>query len=208
MMKSLCRILSLAAMLLLMAIPASAATISAADLVATAAAKLRSAPSVSVAFTASGPAAGSVSRGTFTIAADRFKIDSPDARIWYDGKTQWAWSAASGEVNITEPTIEEIAEVNPLAILNSLRTRYKASYLGNPSQRTVVLTPAMPDPPVTRAEIAFGADGYPTRMILKMPSGDTVTIRVTSVKTGAALPASTFRFTPGMAPGAEVVDLR
>lgn len=193
---------------MLAAVTASAATTTASQLVDAAAAKLRSARSVTIEFTASGTQPAPTSKGRFTVAADRFRIDSPEARVWYDGKTQWTWTEASGEVNITEPTVEEIAQVNPYAILNSLRSRYKARYLGKPSDRTVVLTPAMPDPPILRAEITFGNNGYPSVMKLNMSSGESVTIKVVSVKTGGDLPVSYFRFTPAQAPGAEIVDLR
>ncbi|MDE7237356.1 MAG: outer membrane lipoprotein carrier protein LolA, partial [Paramuribaculum sp.] len=105
-------------------------------------------------------------------------------------------------------TIEEVAQVNPYAIISSLRSRYKARYLGNAAQRTVVLTPAMPDLPITRAEIKFDANGYPHRMKLNFPSGQDLTITVSSVKLGTTLPAATFRFKSSDIPGAEVVDLR
>lgn len=185
-----------------------AATPTASELIEDASVKLRSAKSVTIDFSASGSQQGQISRGRFTLAADRFAIDSPEAKVWYDGKTQWTWSSASREVNITEPTIEEIAQVNPYAILNSMRSRYKARYQGKPSDRTVVLTPSMPDPAILHAEITFASDGYPSRMKLRTSSGENMTINVISVKTGDQLPLSTFRFAPSKAPGAEIVDLR
>lgn len=206
-MKSIRYIFSLL-LLLLGASAAVAATPTASELVDAAAAKMRAAKSVTASFIASGTQGGQMSKGTFTISGNRFAIDSPEAKVWYDGQTQWTWSSASGEVNITEPTIEEIAQVNPYAIINSLRSRYKARYLGNPSQRTVVLTPSMPDPTVMRAEITFGADSFPSRMKLRMSSGEDLAIRITSVKTGGELPVTTFRFVPSKAPGAEIIDLR
>lgn len=186
----------------------SAAAPKASQLVENAAAKMRSAQSVTVRFNAAAAPSGILSRGTLTISSSKFFIDTPKAKVWYDGKTQWSWSADAGEVNITEPTVEEIAEVNPYAIINSLRSRYKASYIGNPSQRTVLLTPSMPRPTVKRAEITFSADGFPSRMKLNMSTGETLTLTITSVKTGGKLPVSTFSFTPAKAPGAEIVDLR
>lgn len=185
----------------------SAATPKAASLVETAAGKMRSAQSVVANFTSTG-GAGGAARGTFTLSGSKFFIDTPQAKVWYDGKTQWTWSADASEVNITEPTVEEIAEVNPYAIINSLRSRYKASYIGNPAHRTVLLTPSMPRPAVKRAEITFSSSGMPSRMKLFMASGETVSLTVTSIKFGPQLPESTFRFSPAKAPGAEIVDLR
>lgn len=200
------RIFTLTLLSLITALAALAAP-KASELVSAAAAKMRAAKGITVAFTATGT--GAPTRGTLTIAGNRFAIDAPRAKVWYDGKTQWTWSADAAEVDITEPTIEEVAQVNPYAIISSLASRYKASYLGNPSQRTVVLTPAMPNPQIERAEITFGADGFPSRMNLVMASGEKVKITVTSVAiASSAPPAKTFTHDPAKTPGAEVVDLR
>ncbi len=194
---------------LLLTLPSvSAAAPTASELIDEAATKLRSAKSVTIGFTATGSQEGQISKGLFTIAGDRFVIDSPEAKVWYDGKTQWAWTADGEEVNITEPTIEEVAQVNPYAILCSLRSRYKARYQGQPSARTVVLTPSMPDPPILHAVITFAANGYPSLMKLRTSSGENITINITSVTPGNDLPVSTFRFTPAKVPGAEIIDLR
>lgn len=189
--------------------PLSAATPTAAELVDAAAAKMRASQSTVIDFTAQGgDGAATTVKGRLTLSGDRFIIDSNDAKIWYDGKTQWSWSAAADEVNITEPTIEEVAQVNPYAILNSLRSRYKARYQGSPSDRTVILTPSMPDPAILHTEISFTPDGYPSKMKVRTSSGDNITITVSRVTPGKALPISTFRFIPAKAPGAEIVDLR
>lgn len=205
-MKAISTLITFLASILIPA-TAFAAAPTASQLVDAAAAKMRGAKSLTVTYTASSNG-GNRFNGTFTMAGNSFKIDTPQAKVWYDGKTQWTWSEDAGEVDITEPTIEEVAQVNPYAIISSLRSRYKARYLGNASQRTVVLTPAMPDLPITRAEIKFDANGYPHRMKLSFPSGHDMTITVSSVKLGSALPATTFRFKASDIPGAEVVDLR
>ncbi len=114
------------------AITASAASPTASQLVDDAAARLRQAKSVVISFKATGKTPADSYNGTFTLSGNKFAIDAPEAKVWYDGKTQWTWTAASGEVNITEPTVEEVAQVNPYSILSSLRSRYKARYQGQP----------------------------------------------------------------------------
>ncbi|MCM1028195.1 MAG: outer-membrane lipoprotein carrier protein LolA [Pseudoflavonifractor sp.] len=192
-------------LLLISSTPQAIAAQSALQLLNRAVAMMKSAESITATFTTTGQ--GNL-RGTLTIAGNKFSIDSPKMKVWYDGKTQWTWSQDAGEVNITEPTPDELAQVNPYAILTSLNSRYKASYIGNPSQRTILLKPSMPNPTVTRAEVTFGADEMPSRMKLFFPSGGIMTITLTSVKTGSKLPDSTFRFITSKAPGAEIIDLR
>ena len=49
---------------------------------------------------------------------------------------------------------------------------------------------------------------YPTNIELTMSNRRTVTIKVTSVSAGLALPLSNFRFDPKKRPRSPVVDLR
>lgn len=200
------RFLTSAIILSILALTAAAAP-KASELVSSAAARLRAAKSVTISFTATGT--DSSAGGTMVISGNKFVIESRDAKVWYDGNTQWTWSASADEVDITEPTPEEIAQVNPYAIISSLSSRYKAKYLGPPSKRTVVLTPSMPNPQITRAEIVFGVDGLPSRMTLTMDSGQKITLAVASLKISDRAPdSSIFVFSQAKAPGAEIVDLR
>ena len=63
---------------------------------------------------------GSTTTGTITIQGDKFHISSKEYSTWYDGKTQWSYSSASNEVNITEPTPEELTEINQMCIRDRL----------------------------------------------------------------------------------------
>ncbi|WP_301904186.1 LolA-like putative outer membrane lipoprotein chaperone, partial [uncultured Duncaniella sp.] len=104
-----------------------------------ASAKIRSDKSIAATYTIS--ADGHLHSGTLTIAGDRFILTSPQISSWYDGKTQWTYSTQTGEVNITEPTPEELQQVNPFAIINSFRKLYKASLLKSPAtEKKIKLT--------------------------------------------------------------------
>ena len=48
------------------------------------------------------------SNGTIAMQGSKFRVISPEAKSWYDGKTQWSWSPLTSEVNITSPTTEEL----------------------------------------------------------------------------------------------------
>lgn len=173
-----------------------------------AAAKIRSAKSLSASYTIS--ADGHSQSGTLTIAGDRFTIDSPQISSWYDGRTQWTYSANAGEVNITEPTPEELQQVNPFAIINSFKTNYRASMLKAPAgEKKIRLTSTNSGSDIHSVELTLSASTlYPTRIVLTMGNRRSVSISINSVKAGAALPVSYFRYDPAKHPGIPVVDLR
>lgn len=173
-----------------------------------AAAKIRSAKSLSASYTIS--ADGHSQSGTLTIAGDRFTIDSSQISSWYDGRTQWTYSTNAGEVNITEPTPEELQQVNPFAIINSFKTNYRASMLKAPAgEKKIRLTSTNTGSDIHSVELTLSASTlYPTRIVLTMGNRRSVSILINSVKAGAALPVSHFRYDPAKHPGIPVVDLR
>lgn len=60
--------------------------------------------------------------GTIVLKADHFFLETDDLMVWFDGKTQWAYLKTGNEVNITNPTAEELAATNPVSIISSIRS--------------------------------------------------------------------------------------
>lgn len=154
---------------------------------------------------------GSTTTGTITIQGDKFHISSKEYSTWYDGKTQWSYSSASNEVNITEPTPEELTEINPFVIISSLRKSYNSTKMKSPAGFSkVMLTPkSSAHSDIKKAEIVFNDKTYmPSQVILEMSAGSRINIVIKSIAKGNILPASTFIFNKKSLPGAEVIDLR
>lgn len=61
--------------------------------------------------------------GTFTLKGEKFMLEMNETKAWFDGKTQWAYMVQSNEVSITEPTAQELAAINPMAILSGYKTK-------------------------------------------------------------------------------------
>lgn len=148
--------------------------------------------------------------GHLTLAGDKFTIVSPQVRTWFDGKTQWTYSTSIGEINITEPTKEELCQVNPFAILKSFSTDYTLSKL--PSKigfKKVQLKAKNEKSDISKAEVTVSeSTGYPTQVILTLSSGQKVTINISKVQPGGELPVATFRFNAKDYPKIQVIDLR
>lgn len=81
--------------------------------------------------------------GTFTLKGDKFTLEMNDTKAWFDGKTQWAYMMESNEVSITEPTSDELAAINPMAILAGYKAKsiVKFSKKNSAQNHIIELTP-------------------------------------------------------------------
>ncbi len=195
-------------LLLAAALPAFSAD-NAASVLDKAAQKIRAAKSIKASYSLSSPGSGTTS-GTLTLAGDKFVMTSGDMTIWYDGTTQWVYVKADNEVNITEPTAEELQQVNPFVINTTFRQNYNARRLSSAgATKKISLTAKKSTSDIRSATVTISTStGLPTALSLTMASGQTASIKISSLKTGQQLPVSTFRFPKASYPGAEIVDLR
>ena len=206
-MKSLTRYISI-----LIAIFGCCLSVSANDgsaLLDKAADKFQRTKSISASFTLSGN--GNSSNGKITISGDRFVIEMSGLSIWYNGRTQWTYSKASNEVSITEPTPDELQQINPFAIVSAFRKAYSATTISNSNGVTKIrLTPlSSRGEAITSIVLPLNNTTlYPTEIKLSLDNGETITIVTNSIKEGASLPASTFNFDKKAFPSAEIIDLR
>ena len=65
--------------------------------------------------------------GTIYVKGDRFHIDSPQMKTWFDGKTQWSYLEGSNEVNVSHPTQAELQSMNPYTFVNLYKQGYTYS---------------------------------------------------------------------------------
>lgn len=154
---------------------------------------------------------GNTVNGTIVVAGDRFNVITPMMTIWYDGRTQWSYSPSVQEVNITEPTVEELQQINPFAIISAFRKNYKATMLSKTANRYCIkLTPLSADASnISQTTLTLNTSTlFPTEIHLITDNNNAITISVKDVKIGKSLPISTFTFDAKNYPDAEIVDLR
>ena len=149
--------------------------------------------------------------GTIIMAGAKYRIVSGDMKCWYDGKTQWTWSRATDEVNITTPTPDELQMTNPMAAAAD----FKANFNMWKSKGQIPGHYAIMMQPKKKSDIAqvylYLANGTDLLHIahIRMTDGSTFTLTLTGYKTKQSLPASTFTYDKSMVPaGTQVVDLR
>lgn len=164
--------------------------------------------SISAQFTLSG--VDNSTDGAITISGDKFHLSTPLLSIWYNGRTQWTYSAETNEVNITEPTVEELQQVNPFAIINSFRMQFNATLLKSAnSMYRIQLTPLKSvNTSISKAIVTLNASTlYPNEIALTIDN-NIITIKTKNIKAIKNVPHKTFVFDEKKYPNAEIVDLR
>ena len=71
-----------------------------------------------------------VFEGTIQMKGDKFTLVTPEALTWFNGTTQWTYVERNDEVNVTNPTGEELQFTNPALLLNSYKKGFTAAYKG------------------------------------------------------------------------------
>ncbi|MBR6640426.1 MAG: hypothetical protein IKL35_08715 [Muribaculaceae bacterium] len=163
---------------------------------------------ISSQFTLSG--VGNSSEGEIKIYGDKFFLSTTQLSIWYDGRTQWTYSTETNEVNITEPTVEELQQVNPFAIINSFRNQYNATLLKSANSiYRIQLTPLKSgNTSISKAVITLNASTlYPTEIALTIDN-NIITIKTKNIKAIKSVSHQTFVFDNKKYPNAEIIDLR
>lgn len=149
--------------------------------------------------------------GRVAMRGNCFAMLADEAKCWFDGKTQWAYSAVTGEVNITEPTAAELQLTNPIATLRAAKTEFIVTRgdARQPGIVTLRLTPKQRTN-VRNVQLSFdNKTSLPVSAVIMTADGQTATLTISNLKTGQRLPASAFTFDKQMVPaGTPVVDLR
>lgn len=150
---------------------------------------------------------GNISKtsGTITIKGEKYQANTPQASIWYNGKTQWTYMKGSDEVNITTPSAADRQKVNPYNFISLYKNGYKLDMKTEGGKYIVHMTKAGASIP----ELYVSVDKktyQPTTVRMKQKKG-WLTINLTSLKS-AKVADSAFTFNVKDYPKAEIIDLR
>lgn len=196
------------ALLCLTVLNCFSATPTASSIIARSVETLKSAQSIEAHFTAT--ANGMKSNGVIVIAGKNFKLSTPEMSVWFNGRTQWAYSPSTGEVNISEPTFAELSQINPFAVMQRIQKGYKSRRLTAPSGfEKVELLPSDKMQPFSKVILTLNAKtALPQQIDITDSDGTKILISISSIKKGGAKPSDVFTFNPRLFPGVEVIDLR
>lgn len=150
---------------------------------------------------------GNNSIGTILVKGKMFHIDMPQMAVWFDGKTQWTYVKSNQEVNVTNPTDEELAAINPYSFLTIYKKGYKCSLSSTANNHDVRLTSANVKSNIQMIELKIDRKSFVPKRIV-MYSGKSITTINISQLEKASLSDNMFKFSKKNYPDAEVIDLR
>ncbi len=154
-------------------------------------------------------AQGSTS-GSIAMKSNKFRILSADVKSWFDGKTQWTYSKATGEVNITTPTAGDLQMSNPYVAALNYKTSFNLpkAVEKSGSYYVIKLTPKK-KVEFKSLTLFVGTSNYNIHKAkFAMNDGTETTISITNYKTKVKMP-NPFSFNKALVPkGTQVVDLR
>lgn len=157
-------------------------------------------------FVFSTPKAGSTT-GTIYIKGNKFHARTPEAHIWFNGKTQWTYMKQTEEVNITTPTQAQQMSLNPYTFINIYKTGYTLSAKEQGVSYVVVMKAQNKQRTIQELVLTINRKTYvPTQ--IKMRQGSVWSTITVSNFQSKGLPNSMFVFQARNYPDAEIVDLR
>ncbi|MDR2955745.1 MAG: outer-membrane lipoprotein carrier protein LolA [Prevotella sp.] len=152
--------------------------------------------------------------GKAYMKGDKFRIEIPDAITWFDGETQWVYVKDTEEVNVSNPTGDELQAISPSSLFSIYKSGFNLKYKGEKKDNTKLLYEIELTPENKNSEFS--------RIIVQIDKGSNMFHRITLVDkvgleniltikkymTQQELPDQTFRFNKSDYPDVEVVDLR
>ena len=145
--------------------------------------------------------------GTIVIKGKKFHATTPQATIWFDGKTQWTYLKDNDEVSVTTPNESQLQAINPYNFLNLYKKGYDATLNSSGNSHVVHLTATSSERKIKAIFITVDKKtNYPTQV--KMLQGKKWTIFDISNLKKQNIPDSQFKFNSKDFPKAEIIDLR
>lgn len=195
---------------LVCAAPVQARPDDARDILRRTADAFRRAGGVEVSFSVRSPEG--FSEGNIRLKGEKFVLDAGGVVTWFDGRTQWTYLSSSDEVNISEPTREELQGINPYAWLSLYDHGYALKQLSGADTGVydIEMTATSPEAQIGKLEVRIDKSTLrPVRISLTLTgSTEATVITVHHYRTGQSWPDSFFTFDRKDYPTAEVIDLR
>jgi hypothetical protein len=143
--------------------------------------------------------------GDLTIKGDKFRMTLGANETKFDGRTQWVFVSEYNEVSITEPTKEELREINPLAMIEYYVSKDKISQSDDGAINFYPTNPKESE--YFRIELRLNKTNLPSRLVIHQKNGDKITLIFDSLNK-TKVSDDCFVFDVVKYPNVEVNDLR
>ncbi|MDR0823970.1 MAG: outer-membrane lipoprotein carrier protein LolA [Prevotella sp.] len=152
--------------------------------------------------------------GKVFMKGDKFKLEIPDAITWFDGKTQWVYVKDTEEVNISNPTGEELQGISPSVLFSIYKKGFNLTYkgekrVGGKTVQEIELTPQKKNADITKIMVQIDkvANTF-SKITLIDKAGLENALFIKTYQQGVNIPDTTFSFNKKNYPKVEIVDLR
>ena len=149
--------------------------------------------------------------GAIIMKSDKFVINTPDMKIWFDGTTQWTYMERIKEVYVIKPSGDDLRLLNPMILLQDYKKDFNVSYIGESTSSNakmaydIALTPKKKDD-IEKIEIQIEKNtSLPAKLVVTMRNDIRSTITIKEIKS-ANLPDKIFAFPASDYPGVEIID--
>ncbi|MDR3266139.1 MAG: hypothetical protein LBT24_01020 [Tannerella sp.] len=151
--------------------------------------------------------------GTLTMKENKFALNTPDVKNWFNGTTLWTYMVNIQEVNVSNPSGNELQSINPLLFLRNYKKDFNVSYIGESTSHNnkmaydIVMTPKKKDD-VEKIELQIEkSTSLPSRIVMLMKNDIRNSIIIKEIKS-VDLSDTKFSFPEKDFPDVELVDLR
>ena len=152
--------------------------------------------------------------GTIRLKGSKFKLEVEEMTTWFDGKNQWVYLTNNSEVNLSNPSEEELLMVNPVNVFQLYNHGYICKWIGEKSEggKTVLkvsLSPKNKNETVQSIVASFEKSSYrPISITITNKDKSGSKISIPTYVTGQTYADSQFVFQQKNYPNSEVIDLR
>lgn len=143
--------------------------------------------------------------GDLTIKGNKFRMNLGKNETKFDGNTQWVFMSEYNEVSITEPTKEELQEINPLAMIEYYVSKDKISQSDDGAINFYPTNPKESE--YFRIELRLNKTNLPSRLVIHQKNGDKITL-IFDTLNKTKVNDDCFVFDVVKYPNVEVNDLR
>lgn len=153
-------------------------------------------------------------KGHIQLMEECFHLKMDEMVTWFDGKTQWTYLPINEEVNVSNPTREEIESINPMAYLSLYKEGYtcqlggKSNFNGKAVYEVTLKTEDLQKQWQNLTLYIDRTTLLPLYFKLQGEGRDYHIITISNYKQGKNWKKEHFTFNPKEYPNAEVIDLR
>jgi len=123
--------------------------------------------------------------GKGEIGGEKFYLSALGMQIAYDGKTLYTYQEDINELTLTHPTLQELAEVNPLFYIKALcasSAQQKATSGSGQDAYTIDFIPTNNKAGILKYTLSLDANYLPTKIVIKENTAKNTTIRFKNTK--------------------------